>query len=93
MKTFTKTKKALLTWVKQVRNYKVGKEKADFDIMYVIDTDNPNYLEFRCDSDIYDIINEGGSYNPAPKLGEKFDKLMDRYEGQYVGGGIVRFYK
>lgn len=85
-KKFLTTKKKIMNWVAKVK-------KAGFNTDYVIDTHNENYLEFRTDSDIYDIINEGGMYNPDQKLGNQFDTIMKNREGEWTGGGIIRFYK
>lgn len=87
-KTFTKVERALLAWIKKVKNAKVGKMKMDYSIDYVIDKSNPRYLEFRYDSDIYEIVN---GYKEK-ELHHKFIGLLQRYNGDFETYSIVRFY-
>ena len=86
-KSYAKVRRALLAWVKQVRNVKIDR-KPLYDVMYIIDTDNPDYLEFRFDSDLYDIIN----YGSDTALQNKFHKILQRHNGEFETYSVVRFY-
>lgn len=60
----------------------------DYSIDYVIDKSNPRYLEFRYDSDIYEIVN--GYKEKA--LHHKFIGILQKYNGEFENYSIVRFY-
>lgn len=86
-KEFKKVEKALLAWIKKIRNIKVMKEPL-YSVDYVIDKSNARYLEFRYDSDIYEIVN---GYKEKD-LHHKFIGLLQKYNGEFETYSIVRFY-
>ena len=93
-KSFLKVKKALLKWIRSVEKIKVMKEPL-YSIDYVIDIE-PTYLEFRFDSDLYDIINNEGDYgyyhHGDGKEYKQFNQLMEKYNGEFETASVVRFY-
>ena len=86
-KSFKQLKKSLLSWINKVKRIKVMGEPL-YDIQYKIDDSNPKYLEFRFDSDLYEIIN----YGNEKKLRNIFFILMQKYNGEFESYSIVRFY-
>jgi len=81
---------AINRWLKKV-------EKAGNNTNATVDS-TENYVEFRFDGDIYDLINgylnDGGALGifECETLGRSFENLLQKHGGEFITSSIVRFY-